>query len=939
MSNSFNLLNKKISELAISRFKEPTSIQEKTIPKILQGKNVLVIAGTGFGKTESAMLPIFSIQIEKKYKPISILYITPLKALNRDMLDRLLWWCEKLELDASVRHGDTTANERKLQTEYPPHLLISTPEQLQAMLLGSKIRNLIKNLRFVIIDEVHELVNNKRGVQLAVALERLKLITENKPQLIALSATIGDKETTAKFIFGSSNDYEIVECLDEKQIKLTIDIIKEKKEDANLSEKLFIGKSVAAKLRAIHDLIKNKQTLIFTNTRETAEVLASRLKTFNDIKVEVHHSSLSKETRLKTEKDFKERKLNAVIATSSLELGIDIGSIEQIIQYNSPRQVIKILQRIGRAGHSKEKISEGIILSNESDDAFESAAIAKLAFKRNLEKIKPHFNCLDILCNQIIGIISEYPEIEKEKVFNIIKSSFPYSQISKETFDDLINFMNSLGYLFINGEKLKRKRKALLHYYSSISTIPESKNYKVIDTVTNSFIGNLDEEFVISHCEQGQTFVLKGQTWKVVSVEDEKIFVEYIEDIESQIPAWEGELIPVPLEVVLEVKKLQKKIEEMINLKKSKDETIDYLKNEYFLSENAAEFIFKIISKNLENGFKCSNKFEIETFENFVVLNSPYGNKINETISKYLSALLSSDFGYTILSRSDPYRIIFSHGIINQETFINKLLFYLKNYRKNDLENILKISLPRSNMFKMKFLHNLKRFGIVKQDAQNTIKFIEKLISIYENTPVYLETLREIFHEKFDIENAENILMENSKEKIIIVNKISEITKLGMKRELNEVIKPERATMQILELLKKRLNNTKVKLVCMNCGNWVVTRKVEEIEKEPRCQKCISRLLAITNYYDENAQKIIKKWLSGKELNVHEKKLIEKYRISSDLTIVYGKLAAFVIAARGVGPETAKRILQKPNLSEEELLKNILAEERNFVKNRRFWSE
>lgn len=926
MGNVFENLDKKVFELAAKRFGEPTSIQRDVIPKVLEGKNLLVIAPTGFGKTESALLPAFSLQLENKYKPISILYITPLKALNRDMLSRILWWCERLELDAAVRHGDTTQSERKLQSEFPPHILITTPEQIQAMLLGKKLRELLKNLRIIIIDEVHELVNNKRGVQLAVGLERLKYLIARPVQLIVLSATVGSPEITAKFIFGSTSEYEIVECTEKKDFDIVVDVPKETAEDLVLGEKLFVSQSAAAKLRRIKELVTEKKSIVFTNTRETAEVLGSRMRTLNDSLVAVHHSSLSKDVRISAETSFKSGKLNAIIATSSLELGIDIGDVEQIIHYGSPRQVIKLLQRTGRSGHSKTKTSHGIIISSEGDDLLESLSIVDLAYKGFLERSAPHSAPLDVLCNQILGLACEYPDIEKKKVYEIIKRSYSYKDLELSDFESLLSFMAQLNYIYTDGERIRKSRKGLVQYYSAISTIPELKTFKVIDVVTNSFVGNLDEEFVMAHCEPGATFVLKGQPWKVVSVEEEKIFVEYVESIESQIPAWEGELIPVSEKVAQNVYNIC----QFIAKNHAKKEAI---LEQFRLTEHAAETLcgmMKDISNIVEH--------KIEAFQNYVVLTSPHGNKINDTLGRYFSILLAAELGRPITSRADPYRIIFSAGDVSVQKFVERLLFYVKNSKEADLGRTLQVALPRTNMFKMRFYHNACRFGIIKKESSLSRAMLEKLISIYDSTPVYFETMREILHEKFDVRGAYHVI-EELKDLKIEVSKLSKLTTLGMRRELNELALPERANAQILEMLKARLNKTKLRMVCMNCGKWAVTSRVEDIEKEPRCPLCYSKLIALTYAHDDSAQSIIKKWLAGKELNDAERAALERYKISSDMTIVYGKLAAFVMAARGVGPTTMRRILQKPNLTEEELLQNILAEERNFVKNRRFWSE
>ncbi|RLJ07847.1 MAG: hypothetical protein DRP12_01565, partial [Candidatus Aenigmatarchaeota archaeon] len=318
----FDLLAGEVAKLAKERFSSPTPVQEAVIPEILKGRDCLVIAETGSGKTEACLLPIFSFWIKQKPRPTSILYITPLRALNRDLLKRLLWWGQKLDLDISVRHGDTSPYERLMQAENPADMLISTPETLQAILLGKKLRKALENLRWIVIDELHELLPSKRGIQLSIGLERLKSFLKQKPQLIALSATLGNPEEAAEWL---NKDCKIVNTVPRR--KPRIEILKPKPEEADyrLAEKLLTSPELAARLRTIKQVVEGRDSvLIFTNTREWAEILASRLRLLG-LEIDIHHSSLSKEARITAENRLKTGKLKGLVCTSSLELGIDIG--------------------------------------------------------------------------------------------------------------------------------------------------------------------------------------------------------------------------------------------------------------------------------------------------------------------------------------------------------------------------------------------------------------------------------------------------------------------------------------------------------------------------------------------------------------------------------------------------------------------------------------
>ena len=279
--NVFSNLCRPVRRLLEGRgFTQPTEPQRQLMPYILEGKNVLLISPTATGKTEAAMLPVFHKFLMSERKPgVSIIYITPLRALNRDILDRMTYWCSSLDIKLAVRHGDTTTRERNRQRQAPPDMLITTPETLQAILSGRVLRRFLKPLRWVIIDEIHELADNKRGSQLSIALERVKELSDEPPQLIGLSATIGSPEKVAQFLVGSGREVDIVQVSTTRNTTLDIIYPEPGPDDYELATKLFTHPEVASRLEVMRNLIEEHETtLIFTNTRSTSEMLASRFK-------------------------------------------------------------------------------------------------------------------------------------------------------------------------------------------------------------------------------------------------------------------------------------------------------------------------------------------------------------------------------------------------------------------------------------------------------------------------------------------------------------------------------------------------------------------------------------------------------------------------------------------------------------------------------------
>ena len=576
----FEIFSGELRELIKKRFDRPTSVQFEGIPPIREGKNTLIMAPTGMGKTESVLLPIFDMWLAEKPSPISILYLTPLKSLNRNLLSRIEWWAEHLDFEVSVRHGDTSQYERSMQASNPADMFISTPETLQSMLTGKIMRNHLKNVRWIVMDEVHELVGSKRGVQLSIGLERLRELIKagggKKPQTIALSATIGTPEEVAKFI--TSGECKIINTAGAKKMNIRVEAPEPGPEDADIADSMLVSPETAARLRRVMELIKSrKSTLVFTNTREFAEVLSSRIRSVEpSLPMETHHSSLSKEVRVDAENKFREEKIKALVCTSSLELGIDIGSIDQIVQYMSPRQVAKILQRVGRSGHSFNRMSDGVIIATDPDDCLEAAVIARHALKSMIEPTPVYKNALDVLGHQIVGMSLEEYRISVEKAYGIVKRSYTYRDLTMDDFMSVCQLMQRLGLLWIDTKfseepLLKRRQKSWVYYYSNLSTIPDVKNYRIIDIVTNKPVGSLDAEFVAMHGTAGTYFIVKGQTWRIIDLRGGKVFVEPAKGMDAAIPAWEGELLPVPYEIAVEVGRLRGEVGERLGKGREND--------------------------------------------------------------------------------------------------------------------------------------------------------------------------------------------------------------------------------------------------------------------------------------------------------------------------------------------------------------------------------
>ncbi len=999
--NVFDLLEPRLKSLVLQRFKEPTPIQSRVIPAVLQGKNVLVISETGSGKTESALLPLFNNLIKNKHMPIEILYITPLRSLNRDLLKRILWWSEKLDFEVSVRHGDTSPYERKMQTENPPDMLIVTPETLQAVLTAKKMREHLANTKYIVIDEAHELVSNKRGLQLSVALERLKEVINNAkqfagldknnqvspapPQIIGLSATVGSPEEVMKYLspeeinephksdlIKSDKVRKLTPLGEQKNVIINMGKVKEllikveypltKRKDSEVGYNLFVSPQVAARLRRINELIKEKKSVLtFTNTREFAEVLSSRLKAFDtEMPIDTHHSSLSKPVRIEAEEKFKNEQLKSLVCTSSLELGIDIGSIDFIIQYMSPRQVTKFLQRIGRSGHSLERTSEGSIIVTDIDDSFESTAIASLALKGFVEPTYVYEQSWDVLAHQIVGLALEEYKIPIERAYKIVKRAYPYRNLKKDEFFRLCEFLQRLHFIWLNEDNgdyyLKRKKLSYNYYFNNLTTIPDTKNYKIINMLTNTPVGSLDAEFVALNGNPGSTFICKGLPWKIIQITQDRIFVEPVSGIEGAIPAWTGELIPVPYQVAQAVGMIRSEIAGMLGHKKP-NEIVSYLESKYPVTQNVARRMYKIIKQQADYGFVPDHEnilaeYYAQEGEIWLILHTLWGSLVNDTIGRVVAASLLDKIGSVGL-QTDPYRIIFRLQSWNY----NDVLDALKNIRAEDIEKILKTDLQNTELFKYRFMHVAQRFGIVSRDADYGKAYVRKIIEVYASTPAFEEAINEVIREKLNIEKSRFVLgqIKSGKIKITLKPGLSPLGRLALAKKY-EIIAPKTPQREIAKIFKERLLDTKIGLVCCNCGNVFSAASVRHVPERLVCKYCDARLIGFVPYrYIYEAEKLMKKHLRQPEyVNVpkskkakarlppkpkfsdREKKYIEWIMNSAALIITNGHDAIKALAGRGIGPRTASRILAK-GVSGEQLYELILEAERQYIRTRAFW--
>jgi ATP-dependent Lhr-like helicase len=843
---------------------ELTELQQRAFDTIYSGKNTLIVAPTGSGKTEAAMIPIFQKMLEKRNPGFCTIYITPLRALNRDMLRRLKKIAEMLEMSVDVRHGDTKESERAKQSKKPPEILITTPETFQILFLGRKLRNALKNVKFIVIDEIHELIDTERGVQLLVAIERLKEIA--KFQIVALSATIGEPEKIAEIV-GCS---EVISGGTEKEYEFKV--LKPENE-----------------LETIKNIVdSHNSTLIFVNTRQTAEALGLQLKKI--LKVEVHHGSLSREARVSAEEAFAKGELKALICTSSMELGIDIGHVDAVIQFSSPRQAMRLVQRVGRSGHGLGRKSVGYIIANSFDDILESVAIIERAKKGELEKPDLHIKSLDVLANQICAIAIEYGRIRVEKVYEIVKRCYFYRNLSFEEFNEVCRYLSEIWRIFYDGEEIAPRARTRKYFYENISMIPDEKSYRVIDVTTGKMIGNLDESFLSTF--SGEVFAMKGELWRILGVDKEVVKVEPA-NLEGEIPSWTGEEIPVPFEVAQEVGRLRKLVLEGFSLP--------------FCDENCRKFVTEKIAEHGEKfAVPSDDHVVIEGSGKNVVINVCFGHKANEAIGRILALILSLKKGTNVSIEIDPYRVKIYPA--NPEEVKEAIL------KVDDVENLAERAIIDTRLMQWKIVKVARKFGFFDKDEDLSRINLRNLIIKLRGTPIYKEALREIFVENLDIERAKLFFREFGKK--IKFSVYNTFTPIGVEsRDRFPDILLTRPSEAVLKAFKERLMNETCRVLCVNCG-----ANYRELAKNLtlKCIKCGSSMIAVVSEKKK------------------EMKKEEIFRIAN-LIASYGMRGVFAMLTYGIGFETAKRILSKFFENEDDFFKALLDAERNYIRTRKFW--
>ena len=791
-------------------FAEPTDIQTRAWPTIQRGQHVLVSAPTGSGKTLTAFLSAIDGFISRKLTTgeTSVLYISPLKALNNDIQRNLQQPLHELralseekgeafpEIRVMTRSGDTPQTERQRMLRTPPEILVTTPESLALLLTTINGRQSLATVTTVILDEIHAVVDSRRGVGLMVCLERLVELA-GEFQRIALSATVSPIHTIAQYVAGVDQSkqrrtVEVVSSPHLKQIDLTVSFPEEARECAMNSQPIW-----DALLRSVKSKVEsNKSSLVFVNARRLSEKLTLGLNNlFDEPSVYSHHGSLAKDIRLEVETRFKKGELQAIVATSSLELGIDIGDLDEVLLVQSPPSIASAMQRIGRAGHQVNEVSRATLYPIHARDFLDAWVLSEAISERNLEPLKPIESSLDMLGQIVVSMVAT-EDWHVESLFRVISRAYPYERLSREQFESVLEMLagkyeetrirDLRPRIAIDraSQTVSIRKGAVFAFYTSGGSIPDRGYYQLRADASGDKIGELDEEFVWE-AKIGQRFTFGSQYWRIQRITHNDVFVTASQSGADIPPFWRFETINRSLHFANLIGDFLFQANESIRANKAdqleqrlldsgfesiaSDELVEYLTRQRAATNCELPHSNHIVAEYVRTG---PAGYRSTGNDGQLVIHTCWGGQVNRPIGYALESIWREHF------RGEPDIFVDNHAIVVQMKHGATAKAVIERLKQADVTTEMRKCLETTGFFGGRFrecagralLLTKKRFTrrmplwMTRMQAKKLMSATSK----YPDFPILLETWRTCLNDEFDMRGVDEVMSRLAADEIAV---------------------------------------------------------------------------------------------------------------------------------------------------------------------------
>jgi len=846
-----NILNPLVEKWFFNRFTSFSLPQLYGVMEIHSRNNILVSAPTGATKTLTGFLSILNELVDSAKKGILkdkvyCIYVSPLKALSNDIHKNLIEPLKEMKelngsslgIRVSVRTGDTSQSERQKMLKNPPHILITTPESLAILLASPKFKAHLSEIEWCIIDEIHSLAENKRGTHLALLIEYLQKLS---PALcrIGLSATVSPLEEVAEYLVGPFRPCKIVDVQFLK--KFDLEVLSPVPDLINTDYETLSKKTYELIDKLIHE---HKTTLIFTNTRSGTERVVHHLKEkfpkkYYEIEegppakvsslIAAHHGSLSKTHRLTIEEKLRQGELKAVVCSTSLELGIDIGYIDLVICLGSPKSVARFLQRAGRAGHKLHETVKSRLIVMDRDDLIECAVLLKNSVEKKIDRIHIPTNCLDILAQVIFGIAINEP-ISVKDLYELLRNTYPYKDLSRADLNEVIDYLsgefskledrNIYAKIWHKDGMIGRRGKlARVLYMTNIGTIPDQQG--VIVKLGTQAIGTVDEGF-LERLKKNDIFVLGGETYQFNYAKGMVAQVNSALGKKPTVPSWFSEMLPLSFDLGSEIGRFKYLIQDKFNNKVKKQDILNFITEFLHVNINTADAIYKYLKEQYDYIGIPNNKWliiekYIENKKTYYFFHSNFGRRVNDAFSRSVAFALSRTQHIDVeIGITDNGFYVASEKLLN----VTKALELIKS---EELRKVLELAIDDSEVLRRRFrqcagralmilrTYKGKQKRVGRQQVSSMI-LLNAVKRISKDFCILKEAKREVLEDLMDIENTTQVFKWIEEKKL----KVQEITtKIPSPFAFNLIVQGYADILKAddkLEFLKRMHNMVKAKI-------------------------------------------------------------------------------------------------------------------------------